>query len=167
MRYTVCRLDEGSRAALTAHFLALSTIDRHLRFGKALAAEVVAAYVERIDLRRDAVFVARAEDGEIVGAMHVAMEADQAELGLSVLAAHRRRGVAGALFHRAVSHARNRSVPKVLMHCAADNLPIVRLTRKFGMSIATRGGEAVARLDLRPGFVAPTACGLLGMRIAA
>jgi hypothetical protein len=33
MRYAVYRLDEGSRAALVEHFLALSATDRRLRFG--------------------------------------------------------------------------------------------------------------------------------------
>lgn len=167
MRYAIYRVDEESRATLEAHFLALSAVDRRLRFGKALAPEVIAAYVDRIDLGHDAVFGVRDAEHALVGAVHVAMADDHAELGLSVLAAHRRRGVGSALFQRAVSHARNRSVPKILMYCAADNLPIMRLVQKFGMDIASRGGDVVARLDLRPALVAPIAREFAGLSLAA
>ena len=155
MRYAVYRLDEDSRAALVAHFLALSPVDRRLRFGKALSPEAIAGYVDRIDLDCDAVFVIRDAEHELVGAMHVAMSDDYAELGLSVLSAHRRRGVGHALLNRALSHARNRSVDRIVMHCAADNTPILRLARKFDMDIVARGGEAIARLDVRPAFTLP------------
>lgn len=156
MRYAVYRLDEGSRAALVEHFLALSATDRRLRFGKALSPDAIAGYVDRIDLDCDAVFVVRDAEQVLAGAVHVAM-GDDAEVGISVLPAHRGRGVAHALLNRAVSHARNRSVDRVVMHCAADNLPIMRLARKFGMDILARGGEAIARLDVRPAFSMPIA----------
>jgi ribosomal protein S18 acetylase RimI-like enzyme len=166
MRYAVYRLDEDSRAALVAHFLSLSAADRRLRFGKALSSEAIAGYVDRIDLDSDAVFVVRDAEHVLAGAVHVAM-GDDAELGVSVLPAHRGRGVAHALLNRAVSHARNRSADRVVMHCAADNVPILRLARKFGMDIAARGGEATARLDVRPAFSMPVARDFMPLSMAA
>jgi len=50
------RMNERVRAALVAHFLALPMKDRCLRFGRSLAPEVIAAYVDRIDFGHDAVF---------------------------------------------------------------------------------------------------------------
>src|SRR4051812_27857694 len=52
----VQRLSDGGRDLLAAHFLALSTEDRRLRFGASLSAESIIAYVERIDFDNDAVF---------------------------------------------------------------------------------------------------------------
>jgi GNAT superfamily N-acetyltransferase len=148
VRHAVYRLDEKSRPALVAHFVTLSATDRRLRFGKTLAPEVIAAYVDRINLGCDAVFAVRDAEHLLVGAMHVAISDDHAELGLSVLPAQRRRGIGQALVERAVSHARKCCVPEILLHCAADNMPILRLARKCGMDIAARGGEAIAHLGV-------------------
>jgi len=150
MRYTICRLDEESRGQLEAHFLALSAIDRHRRFGKAVGREVIAAYVDRIDLRDDAVFGARDAECAIVGVMHLAMDGDDAELGLSVLGGHRRRGVGLSLVNRALSHARNRSVARIVMYSSADNVPVLGLAHKLGMDVTLHRGEVIARLDLPP-----------------
>jgi RimJ/RimL family protein N-acetyltransferase len=62
-------------------------------------------------------------------------EDDLAELGLSVLPAHRRLGVGGALFKRAVAHARNRCIPRLLLHCLTESTPIMRMARRFGMDM--------------------------------
>jgi GNAT superfamily N-acetyltransferase len=128
---------------------------------------VILAYVDRIDLGHDAVFGIRDAGHALVGVVHVAMDGDCAELGLSVLAGHRRRGVAEVLFNRAVTHARNRSVAEILMHCAADNAPILQLARKFGMRFTLRGGEVAARLGLQPAFTVPIARGFTALSLAA
>jgi hypothetical protein len=47
--FAIRRLDEGVRASLVAHFFALPMRDRCLRFGAALAPEIIAAYVAGID----------------------------------------------------------------------------------------------------------------------
>lgn len=56
MTVAVQRLNEGVRAALVAHFLALPMKNRCLRFATSLAPRVIAAYVNGIDFGRDAVF---------------------------------------------------------------------------------------------------------------
>jgi GNAT superfamily N-acetyltransferase len=157
MPYAVDRLDEGSRSALVAHFLALSPTDRRLRFGKIASPEVVAGYVDAIDLDCDAVFGVHDAGRALVGVAHVAVRDDQSELGISVLAAYRRRGIGGELVARAIWHARNAPAAELLMYCAADNVPVLNLARKIGMRIAGRAGEAVARLRLRPAFAGPVA----------
>jgi GNAT superfamily N-acetyltransferase len=151
MTIAIQRLNEGVRTTLTAHFIALPMRDRCLRFGTSLAEDAIAAYVNRVNFVRDAVFGIHDDDGRVlVGAAHVAFESDLAEVGLSVLPAHRGRGLGGALFERAMAHARNRSIPRLIMHFLWGNAPIVRIARRFRMSIVAAGGDAHAHLDLPP-----------------
>ena len=153
MTVAVQRLNEGARVAVVAHLLALSPQDRSMRFGASLASDFIAAYVDRIDFDRDAVFGIRDGRLDLVGVAHVAFDDDLAELALSVLPGHRGRGVGSALFERAVAHARNRSTPKLFMHFLAGNAPIMRIAQKFGMDIFACAGSADAYLRLIPGFL--------------
>jgi prepilin-type processing-associated H-X9-DG protein len=150
MTIAVRHLNERTRSALAAHFLGLSLKDRCLRFGTALAPTVIAAYVDGIDFERDAVFGVHDDRRALIGAAHVAFVDGSAELGLSVAAAHRRRGVGGALFKRAVTHARNRHMPRLSMNCLSGNAPIMRIATKFGMDIVAGQGDAGAHLELPP-----------------
>ena len=150
MTLAIQRLNEGIRATLVAHFLALPMKDRRLRFGTALAPAVIAAYVDGIDFIRGAVFGVHDDRLALVGVAHVAIEDDLAELALSVLPMHRGRGVGGALFKRAMVHARNRCIPRLFMVFRSENAPIMRIAQRFGMRIVARGGEARAHLQLQP-----------------
>ena len=150
MSVAVQRLDDGARAALLAHFLALPADDRRLRFGSPRSPESIADYVDSIDFGRDTVFAVHDDRLALVGVAHVAFADDHAELGLSVLPAHRGHGVGGALFERAAAHARNRSVPRLFMHCLAENVPIMHIARRSGMDIVTTTGDADAHLELPP-----------------
>ena len=150
----VSRLNEGIRGNMTTHFLALSPDDRRLRFGTSLSIEAIAAYVDRIDFDRDAVFGVLDDALAIVGVAHVAFSDDCAEFGISVLPDHRGRGAGAALFARGVAHARNRSVPTVFMHCLAENTAIMRIARKSGMHIIAEAGDADAHLALAPASAA-------------
>jgi GNAT superfamily N-acetyltransferase len=144
------RLNEGVRAALVEHFLALPMKDRSLRFGVALAPSVIAAYANAIDFDRDAVFGAHDHRLVLVGVAHVALEDNRAELALSVLPEHRCLGVGSALFKHAVAHARIRRIPRIFMQCLWGNAPIMRIARKFGMRIVAGDGNAEAHLQLQP-----------------
>jgi len=157
MNFAVQRLNEEIRATVVAHFLALPLKDRCLRFGMALAPAVIAAYVKRIDFSRDAVFGVQGDRCGLVAVAHVALVHDLAEVALSVLPAQRRRGIAGALFRRAVVHARSRSIPRLFMHFLSDNAPIMRIAQRFRMDIVAGYGNASAHLDLRPGSQATIA----------
>jgi GNAT superfamily N-acetyltransferase len=150
MTAAIHRLNESARAALLAHFLALPTQDQRLRFGSSISPEGIAAYVDKIDFDRDALFAVQDDRLALVGVAHVAFGDDLAELGLSVLPAHRGNGVGGALFERAATHARNRFMPSLFMHCLKENAPIIRMARRFGMDIVTDIGDADAHLDLPP-----------------
>ncbi len=150
MHVTVQRLIGGVRAALAVHFLGLTAEDRRLRFGSSISTEAIAAYFDGIDFDHDAVFGVHDDRLALVGVAHVAFAHDLAELGLSVLPAHRGRGVGSALFGRAVAHARNRCIPKFFMHCLTENVPIMRMAQRFDMDIVTSAGDSDAHIDLPP-----------------
>ena len=150
MTSEVQRVNEGARALLATHFLALPAEDRRLRFGASLSAESVVAYVDRIDFGRDTVFGIFDNDLAAVGIAHVAFGGDVAELGISVLPGQRGRGAGTALFERAAEHARNRSVSSLFMHCLAENVAIMHIARKSGMQIVAAAGDVDAHLSLAP-----------------
>ncbi len=139
------RLD---RAAYERHLLALGAEDRRLRFGAPVADSVIQRYAAGLDFDRDALFGVFDDDLELVGAAHLARGDDYAELGVSVLAGHRRRGLGGALLERAALHARNWRRSKLFMHCLRENETMMHLARQQGMDVVTDGGEADAWLKL-------------------
>ena len=147
---TVQRLNERARAGLAEHFLNLLTEDRRLRFGSSLSSDGIVQYVDRIDFDRDTVFGVHDLSLVLVGVAHLGFQDDHAELGLSVLDGHRGLGVGSTLFERAAAHARNRSVPRLYMHCLRENAAVVHIARKFGMQIVAEAGEADAHLELPP-----------------
>jgi GNAT superfamily N-acetyltransferase len=146
----ILRLNERARTALMAHFLALPAMDRNLRFGTPLGRAGIAGYVDGIDLARDAVFGIGDGQTALVGVAHLALADGAAELGLSVLPAHRGFGLGAALFERAAAHARTRRVPRLFMRWLAGNAPIMRIARRFGMEIGWNDGYADAQLRLWP-----------------
>jgi GNAT superfamily N-acetyltransferase len=150
---TAVPLDRGTRDALVAHFLALSAADRRLRFGSSLAPVSIAAYVDRLDGTCDVVFAVGDTQPAPIGVAHLSFGPGFAELGLSVLPGARGRGVGGRLFAHAARHARDGAAARLYMHCLADNAPIMRIARRFGMDIVTTVGDADAHLVLPP--VAP------------
>ena len=147
MTYTknLCAAD---RDALTAHLLALSEDDRRLRFGTAASDATIRDYVARIDFGRDAAFGYFADDLSLGGVAHVAVFDGVAELGVSVLARYRRRGIGSALFARASAFARNHFIRTLFMHCLTENAAMMHIARKSGMKIVIDGGEADAHLEL-------------------
>lgn len=144
------RLHAPDRPAIVAHFLALEAEDRRLRFGGHASDDVIHAYVGRIDFARDRLFAVHDERLRIVAVVHVALGGPAAELGLSVHAGWRGRGVGDALLQRAVLHLRNRGVKSVYVHCLAENEAMKYLARKNGMRIAYEGGESDGHLQLAP-----------------
>jgi RimJ/RimL family protein N-acetyltransferase len=140
------RLDERDRSAVRAHFVALPADDRRLRFGSALATATIVDYVAGIHFARDAVFGLYDANGSLIGVAHVALGDDDAELGISILPGHRRRGAGSALFLRAVAHARQCNVSRVYIHCLAENAAMMHLARRSGMKIVVALGDADAYL---------------------
>ena len=146
--FLVARLGDNNREYLREHFLQLDARDRHLRFGSTLNDSGVIAYVDSIDFQRDEVYAVTDDKQAILGAVHIAGDGQDAELGLSVLAPARGQGVGNALFERAVTHLRNRRVREVLVRCLHENAAMMHLARKHGMQIRQEGPDREARLEL-------------------
>lgn len=159
-------LSRLQRDVLADHFLALNPEDRRLRFGVGLSDHGVRDYVSRIDFARDAVFGIYDDEMRLVGVGHLARGEEFAELGVSVLPAHRGRGMGGALLARTHTHARNWGVPSLFMHCLSENGAMMHLARKQGMRIVAERGEADAYMELPPGDPTSIAKALFADRVA-
>ena len=147
---TVQRVASSARESFHAHLVGLPADDLRLRFGAPLAPPAIAAYVERIDFERDAVFAVHDERLAIIGAAHVGFFEDAAELGVSVSPGHRGQGIGSSLVARASEHARNRRTMRLYMHCLAENAAMMSIARRAGMAIVISAGEADAHLALPP-----------------
>ena len=144
------RLEASDRPALRAHFLALGSEDRRLRFGFHARDTTIERYVKDIDFTRDAVFGVRSEgDGrQFDGITHVAIEKNHAEIGVSVLARARGQGIGSALVSRAAVHACNHGIEVLYMQCLSENCAIMRIARTLGMKVVTVGSDSEARMTL-------------------
>ena len=165
MQIVTRELTRLERPTLAAHFLSLNAEDRRLRFGLPIADASVADYVERIDFASDVVFGVFDDELNLAGAAHLARAEDHAELGVSVLPAHRGRGIGATLLERAHTHARNWGIGTLFMHCLTENAAMMHLARKQGMRIAAASGEADAHLELAPASAASFATALLAERV--
>lgn len=143
-------LSPDSRPQILEHLLRLSHEDRRLRFGVPVSAETIAGYVEQLDFSHDAVFGVRDDPRALAGFTHVAQLDDAVELGLSVDALHRGRGIAQAMFRRALLHARNRGFRQLFMHCLAENAAMMHIAREAGMQTVIAGSDRDASLSLPP-----------------
>ena len=146
----VQRLGASAAAQYREHLLALPPEDARLRFGSAVSAETIARYVDGIDFDEDEVFGVHGDGLKLVGAAHLALSGDAAELGVSVLPGQRGRGVGAALVARAAEHARNRRVPQLFMHCLAENAAMIRIARRTEMDVVIDSGDADAHVALPP-----------------
>ena len=148
--FFAAQLNDIDRSRLREHFVQLDATDRHLRFGATLNDDAVIRYVDSIDFERDEIYAIADDAQTILGAVHIAIAEQEAELGLSVLASVRGEGVGNALFERAVMRLRNRCVREVLVRCLSQNAAMMHLARKHGMNIQQEGPDREARLELPP-----------------
>ncbi len=166
MNIHVRQLSRLEQPPLERHFLALGSEDRRLRFGIGVNDFAVRTYVKRIDFESDAVFGVLDDELQLAGAAHLGRGEGHAELGVSVLPGHRRRGIGGALLGRAHMHARNWGVHALFMHCLTENAAMMHLARKQGMDIVTAAGEADAWLKLPPADAASHMGAVFQQRVA-
>ena len=148
--FLAAQLGDIHRISLREHFLTLDAADRHLRFGSSLNDSAVLNYVDGIDFERDEVYAVTDDAQAILGAVHIAVVGQDAELGLSVLSAARGQGIGNALFERAVMRLRNRCVREVRVRCLHQNAAMMHLAQKYGMKIHQEGTDREARLELPP-----------------
>lgn len=166
------------RKQVSAHLLALDANDRQRRFGHAIHDDRLQAYAEQLDFDRDQIFGIFDRRLRLVALGHLALgtradsgspdgnagssstgsnNSGHGELGLSVLATARGRGLGTRLFEHAVMHARNRDVHTLHIRLARDNTPMLAIVQRAGARIELDGSDALA--------VLPLACETLGSQI--
>jgi GNAT superfamily N-acetyltransferase len=160
-------LAERHRAQVRHHLLALDGHDRQRRFGHSLSDERLLAYADQLDFERDQVFGTFDRRLQLVALGHLALDTGEGELGLSVLARSRGRGLGRRLFEHAVTHARNRGVHTLHIHLARDNAAMLAIVQRAGAQLAFDGHDALATLALAGETLGSQLDELLGERAAA
>ncbi len=155
----IVRVTSEYQHKLYEHLLRLSEADRYLRFGFASKDETLREYAFHINLDFDDVFAILGEDMQVVAMAHISFSMDShepqpglsvAEFGVSVDAAHRGKHYGQALLHRSIVHARARDVTRFYIHALSQNVPMLGLARKLGMTIEMNGDESTGYLQLPP-----------------
>jgi GNAT superfamily N-acetyltransferase len=133
---------------LASHFLALTASDRFLRFGWVLTDVDIVAYVESLFGSIGNVFVVVEPPPDISGALHLEFARGGADLGLSVSAWARRKGIGTLLLERAGLLARARGISTLFVRNLNFNTALQRQAHKVGMNIACAPNALSTRLEL-------------------
>ena len=147
---TIVRLSLArDRRALEAHFATLDADDLANRFCHSIKPEAVTKYLDQWSADRIPSYGIFNPDRALVAVTQLAQSEDELEVGLSVLPAYRRKGLAMALLYRSASYARARGLKALIIHCLTQNLPMLSLAHRIGMTVEISNGEADGRLTLR------------------
>jgi GNAT superfamily N-acetyltransferase len=136
------RLGDGDLAGIEAHLLDLDLVSRNRRFHSGFSDAAVEAYVRRLDPASDILFGAIDEDsGRIVGLAeaHPAGPPRTVEIATSVLAPHRRRGLARELVARTVAAAVRQGAAAVELRFEPDNAAAAHIAAGLGAGRAVSG----------------------------
>jgi GNAT superfamily N-acetyltransferase len=142
------------------HLIRLDSLSRHERFGGGMSDDFLIRYAQNCFGEGDLVFGAFI-DGVMRGAAELrsseAIWSEQApfqrhihaEAAFSVEEPYRRRGVGETLFCRIEQAASNHGVETVEIVCTADNVPMMRLARKFEAKFSFEENQITGRLTAR------------------
>jgi GNAT superfamily N-acetyltransferase len=125
---------------LASHFLALSAGDRFLRFGWVISDVDIVAYVEGLLQSIGSVFVVVEPAPDIAGALHIELSKRDGDLGLSVAAWARGKGIGTLLLQRAGLMASTQGVRTLFVRNLNSNEGLRRLARQVGMQVACAPG---------------------------
>jgi GNAT superfamily N-acetyltransferase len=137
------------RFALETHFAALGTEDLGNRFCHSVKPESVAKYLDQWSAAGIPSYGIFNPDRSLIAVGQLAQSEEELEVGLSVLPTYRRKGLALALLYRSASYARARGLKALSIHCLANNMPMLSLARRIGMTVEISSGEADGHLTLR------------------
>lgn len=137
------------RFALETHFAALGTEDLCNRFCHSVKPESVAKYLDQWSAAGIPSYGIFNPDRSLIAVGQLAQSEEELEVGLSVLPTYRCKGLALALLYRSASYARARGLKALSIHCLANNMPMLSLARRIGMTVEISSGEADGHLTLR------------------
>ena len=145
--FAIDRLRDHHRAQVLEHLMTLTEADRRMRFGHG-AVDAIDRYVAGLDFERELVLGAVEPHGALIGLAHVPVEADVAELGLSVLPQARRRGVGRELAIRARWEAERRGARAFRFHSTSSNDAMRRIAASLCMHVMLDGNDLLAECGL-------------------
>ena len=153
----VSTLGPRHREALTAHLLQLPAGDRAERFACAVGDDYIRRYVDGIGYGQDIVIGAM-QDERVIALCHAPVYVDHSdggalatEIGLSVDADLRGRGLGKALLLAAIDAAARRNVRRALAFHHPSNTAMAGLSRDIGARIENDGGAACAVFEIGAG----------------
>lgn len=133
---------------ITEHLLRLSPEDRYCRFGTAVNDEFIRKYVDKLD-PSDSLFFSFGIDGSIVAFCHLAQYSnDSADLGLSVDASHRNKGLGRLLTRQAISEAKVKGFKKLYIYFLSDNAAMYKLAHRHGLSVMPYADQHRGELEI-------------------
>ncbi len=146
-------LGPSHRERVAQHLLSLDEQDRYLRFGYPANEAQIRGYTDGLNFERDDIYGIYNRKLELLAMAHVAFSDDpkpvqHAEFGVSVLKTARGRGFGARLFDRAVMHARNEGVNRMLIHALSENTAMLNIARHAGATVERNGSESEAHLIL-------------------
>ena len=145
-------LDARQHGVLTAHLLSLDAADRSARFSGAVDDAGIRRYVAGIGAAGN-VLVGALRGRRLVGLAHAAVYAVRgelaAEIGISVDAGARKRGLGRQLLRAALDAARRLEVGRVHVVFASVNTAMAALARSLGARVEHDGADACAVFELR------------------
>lgn len=142
---------------VVGHFLGLDPLDRRMRFCATLNDEAIERHVESIWSRGSLVLAAYdgplwsgplSPAGPVRALAELALEPGEAELGLSVDAGLRRRGVGTYLLQTAARLLKPRNVETIRAYTVPDNTSFQALARQAGGRIDVGSGEVEVTFDV-------------------
>ena len=155
MSIVIRKLSHLELSKYTDHLLRLPKDDRYLRFGYAISDDGIRKYVASQYRIKQVVLGAFNENLDVVAAIEIIFDTskyvavnDVAEIGLSVEPEYRAQGIGSKLFQNALLIARNRSVNQLVSHCLTQNRWMMRIARKYGMSVVRDSGDAQGIIEL-------------------
>ena len=148
---------QGDAAALLAHYQALGAADRRMRFCATLTDAAVERHVAGLWPRR--VLTLAAHDGPLwPGPLHragpiravaeLSIAGTEAELGLSVDASVRRRGVGTYLVQAAARLLAPRGVRRIGAYTLPENRSFIALARRCGARVEAGPDEVEVEFDV-------------------
>jgi hypothetical protein len=140
------RLGYGDLPRIEMHLLSLDMASRNSRFGCGFGNWAVTAYVRGLDLARDILFGAtQFGTGQIVGLAEVrpAKAFQAVDLGVSVLASHRKCGLAHELVALAVGAAFDRGAKAIELTFVPSNMAARHIAAKLEANFLAPGFAVV------------------------
>ena len=121
---------------LAAHFLALDSGDRFLRFGWTITDSQIVHYVESLLAAGDDVYAVIEPDGEVSGVLHLESMGCGVTVGLTVTAWARRAGIGTLLLRQATEHARAHGLRTLFVRNLNLHTALRRLALRLHLKVA-------------------------------